>query len=125
MPEPLVVLLDQNVPRGVKGWLKTIRPDSIVYHTSDVGLDHKADEEIFHWAQRHHALIVTFDEDFADNRLLSAMPHHGIIRLRVWPTTLDETIGALGRLFAEVREHELKGTLVIVDQTKIRVRPPQ
>jgi hypothetical protein len=68
------------------------------------------------------ALIVSFDEDFADGRSFPARDHHGIVRLRVWPTTIEETEQALARLFSEVSADELTGSLVIVDRSKIRVR---
>ena len=70
--------------------------------------------------QRNGALIISFDEDFADGRSFSARDHHGIVRLRVWPTTIDETEQAHARLFSEVSADELTGALVIVDRSRIR-----
>ena len=49
--------------------------------------------------------------------------HFGIVRLRVWPTTAEETTAALQRLLEQVGEGELRGALVIVDRSRIRVRP--
>jgi hypothetical protein len=51
--------------------------------------------------------------------------HAGIIRLRVWPTTIEETQDALERLLAEVPDAELAGALVIIDRDAIRVRRGQ
>jgi predicted nuclease of predicted toxin-antitoxin system len=67
-------------------------------------------------------MIVTFDEDFADQRSFPIYRHHGIIRLRVWPTTVEETQSALTRLLEEVTDSELSGALVIVGRRRIRVR---
>ena len=122
MPDRLIVLLDQNVPRAIASWLRSIRPAWVVHHTSDVGLSGQSDEAVFSWAVQHKALIISFDEDFADGRSFPAREHHGIVRLRVWPTTTEETQQALDRLFREVSDHELRGALVIVDPTRIRVR---
>lgn len=47
-----------------------------------------------------------------------------MIRLRVWPTTREETQSALGRVFDEVDGEELREALVIVGRTKIRIRSP-
>ena len=66
MPEALTVLLDQNVPRAIAHWLRVRRTRWTIYHTSDVALSGRPDEEIFAWAQQRHAVIITFDEDFAD-----------------------------------------------------------
>lgn len=80
-------------------------------------------KEVFAWAQQHQAVIVTFDEDFADRRSFPLGKHYGIIRLRIWPTTVEETQLALERLLREVSDQELCHALVIVGRTRIRVRP--
>jgi predicted nuclease of predicted toxin-antitoxin system len=67
-------------------------------------------------------MIVTFDEDFADQRSFPLGRHWGVVRLRIWPTTIEETQQALLRLFSEVSEHDLRHALVIVNRTRIRIR---
>jgi len=121
--EPFVVLLDQNVPYTVLEWLRTLRPGWNVRHAADVGLAVAPDSAVYAWAQEHGAAVVTFDEDFADRRSFPVGDHFGIVRLRVWPTTVEETTAALRRLFDQVSEGELRGALVIVDRSSIRVRP--
>ena len=118
----LKVLLDQNVPREVGTWLQNLRPTWRVVHASQVELEAKADIEIFIWAQENGHLIITFDENFADQRSFPIGQHHGIIRLRVWPTTIEETERALARLLEQVDDLELLGALVIVGPRRIRVR---
>lgn len=122
MPEALTVLLDQNVPRAIAHWLRVRRTRWTIYHTSDVALSGRPDEEIFAWAQQRHTVIITFDEDFADQRTFPIGSHAGIIRLRVWPTSIEETQDALERLLADVPDTELAGALVIIDREAIRVR---
>ena len=96
-----------------------------IYHTSDVALSGRPDEDIFAWAQRRQAVILTFDEDFADRRSFPIGSHAGIIRLRVWPTTIEETQDALERLLGEVPDAELSRALVIIDRETIRIRRGQ
>jgi predicted nuclease of predicted toxin-antitoxin system len=120
--EALSVLLDQNVPRPVAVWLRGLKPAWTVYHVKDVSLEGKPDSEIFAWAQEHQAIVITFDEDFADQRSFPVGLHYGVVRLRVWPTTIEETENALARLFSEVSEYELSGALIIIDRTRIRIR---
>lgn len=123
MTEPFAVLLDQNVPYSVLRWLTNLRPAWRVVHAADVGLATEPDSAVFTWAQDHHAAVATFDEDFADRRSFPVGDHCGIVRLRVWPTTAEETIAALQRLLEQVSVDELRGALVIVDRSRIRVRP--
>ena len=125
MPEALTVLLDQNVPRAIAWWLRTRRPQWTVYHTSNVALSGRPDEEVFAWAQQRLAMIITFDEDFADQRTFPIGSHAGIIRLRVWPTTIEESQDALERLLVEVPDAELARALVIIDREAIRGRRGQ
>ena len=123
MSKPLRVLLDQNIPRAVAAWLRRLKPNWEVFHTAEVGLSGKDDKKIFEWALAQKTLIITFDEDFADRRSFSVSKHYGIVRLRIWPTTIEETQRALERLLSEVPDEELSGGLVIVGRTRIRVRP--
>ena len=123
MVDRLAVLLDQNVPRAIASWLQETKPSWNVHHAAAVGLAGKSDQEVFQWAQSRDAIIITFDEDFADRRSFPVGEHHGIVRLRVWPTTVEEPEAALGRLLAQVDDSELSGALVIIDRNRIRVRP--
>lgn len=121
MPD-LTVLLDQNVPRDIAPWLKARKPRWTVLHTSDIGLSAESDTKIYLWATEKNAVVVTFDEDFADRRSFPVNSTCGVVRLRVWPTTTEETQSALDRLLQEVTDVELLGALVIIDRTRIRIR---
>jgi hypothetical protein len=48
--------------------------------------------------------------------------HCGVIRLRVWPTTVEETESALERLLETVPDEDLVGSLIIIDARRIRIR---
>ncbi len=123
MPESgLRLLLDQNIPLDVARWLRGRKPDWQVWHTNEVGLRGQPDTEIFIWAQSQRAAIATYDEDFADARTFALGPHFGIIRLRVWPTTIEETQKALERLCLSLSDAEIAGSLIIIDRQRIRVR---
>jgi predicted nuclease of predicted toxin-antitoxin system len=119
---PLNVLLDQNVPLAVADWLRTQRPDWTVEHVNELGLQGKPDEYLYRWAQEKRAIIITFDEDFGDARLYALGRHEGIIRLRIWPTTVEHTEEALSRLLALLPVSEWRKSLIIIDDQKIRVR---
>ena len=114
--EPLVlrVLLDQNIPRAIGPWLRELKPEWEVAHTSEVALDGEPDLIVYQWAQDGGFVVITFDADFADHRGFAVSNHHGIIRLRVWPTTVEEIIQALQRLFESVEDLEIPGALIIV-----------
>ena len=123
MPESVLnIVLDQNIPVAAADWLRHQRPRWHIKHVNEIGMQGRPDEEIYNWAQEHGAIIVTYDEDFADARYYTLGRHHGIIRLRVWPTTEEITILALSRLLRDVQESDWTGSLIIVDNSKIRLR---
>ena len=67
----LTLLLDQNVPEQVGNFLGWKRPDWLLLHVNEIGLRGAPDEVIFQRAQTEGAIVVTFDEDFADTRMYS------------------------------------------------------
>jgi predicted nuclease of predicted toxin-antitoxin system len=118
----LFVLLDQNVPRAVGDFLRAMRPDWQIAHVAEVGLWGAADQTILEWAKRDSWIIVTFDEDFADARMCPVGSHAGVRRLRVWPTTVEKAVEGLERLLREVDDAVIPGSLVAVDEHRIRIR---
>ncbi len=118
----LSVVLDQNVPTAISDYLRLQRPAWTVCHVRDIGLSAATDRAIFEWAQQNAAIVITFDEDFADARMYPVGSHAGVIRLRVWPTTVESAEAGLGRLLATTSDSELPGSLIIIDNLRIRIR---
>lgn len=116
------VLLDENVPPRVAEWLRHVRPTWSVAHVNDIGLQGCDDETVLSWAVQHAAFIISFDEDFADRRLIPREGLIGILRLRVWPTTTEEVISAAQRMLEQLSEEEMMKSLIVIDNAKIRIR---
>lgn len=87
----LSVILDENIPLSIAAFLNSRRPEWDVQHIRDIGLRGAPDATIFEWAQQHQAIVLTFDEDFADTRMYPAGTHAGVIHLRVWPPPLSRS----------------------------------
>lgn len=75
VPDVITVLLDQNVPQVVAPWLSALRPQWVVRQVSDVGLRGAEDRTIFDWTIANRAMIITFDDDFADQRSFPVGTH--------------------------------------------------
>jgi predicted nuclease of predicted toxin-antitoxin system len=120
----LRILLDQNVPAAVAEWLRRQRPGWQVDHVNELGFAGESDEFLYQWARDHERVIITFDEHFADARSHRLGYHHGVVRLRIWPTTVEATVGALSRLLEKVPARDWRASLIIVDNQKIRLRRP-
>lgn len=115
-------LLDQNIPESIAPWLEELNLGLSAIHVNNLSMAKASDAAIFEIAQKEQYLILTFDEDFADRRIYPPGSHYGIIRLRVWPTTIEEIQSALLRLLNQFSIQELYGALVIIDRSRIRVR---
>ena len=118
----LAILLDQNVPLVIASWLRNQRPHWKIQHVNELDFQGRSDGFLYHWAQENEAIIVTYDEDFADARMYPLGHHRGIVRLRVWPTTIEQTQDALSRLLAALPASDWRDNLIIIDSQKIRVR---
>lgn len=118
----LRVLLDENVSPELCHFLRMNRPTWEISHVRDIRMRGCSDEEIFRWAQQNQAIIITFDEDFANASTYPIGSHAGVVRLRVWPTTVEQTQDALLRLMSTVPDEHLSGSLVIIDRHRIRIR---
>jgi len=116
------ILLDQNIPQALLEWLKEKLPGWEIRHVNELGFQGRTDEFLYLWAQDNGAIIVTYDEDFADSRFYPLGHHHGIVRLRVWPTTIEQTQNAMERLIADLPPSNWRDCLIIIDKQKIRVR---
>ncbi len=126
MPEDIALLLDENIPLPIEAWLRDHLSGCDVIHALNTGLAGKPDKEVFHLAQKQGRIIVTFDEDLADARMFPLGEHHGIIRLRIWPTTTEATQEAFIRLREALPFADWRGNLIIIDNQQIRLRrkPP-
>jgi predicted nuclease of predicted toxin-antitoxin system len=123
VPDPqLAILLDQNIPLAAAEWLRSQCPDWTIRHVNELAFQGRPDDFLYRWAQEHTAIVITYDEHFADARMYPLGKHHGVIRLRVWPTTIEQTQEAVARLLAELPVAAWRDKLIIVDNQKIRVR---
>ncbi|MBW2067243.1 MAG: DUF5615 family PIN-like protein [Deltaproteobacteria bacterium] len=93
-----------------------------VQHVNELGFQGKSDDFLYLWAQENRAIIVTYDEDFANSRFYPMGEHNGVVRLRVWPTTIEETQKAMQRLMDTYAPNAWSNCLIIIDNQKIRVR---
>lgn len=118
----LSVVLDENIPPAIADYLSRKRPDWTVRHVREIGLRGASDRAVFDWAQKNNSIVVTFDEDFADARMFPAGTHAGVIRLRVWPTTVEATEEGLDRLLNTAEDSSLTGSLIVIDRARVRIR---
>jgi len=70
-------------------------------------------------------LVVTVDVDFAERAYWSADSHEGIIRLRLKPQTPGHVLPVLRDFLQACQPEMLKKALVILTESKFRLRRKQ
>lgn len=67
-------------------------------------------------------VLVTLDADFGNVLRYPVDNTPGVIWLRLHPPTHEAITEALNRVLDRLRDQDLSGKLVVVDEDKIRVR---
>jgi len=117
-------LLDANLPRAA---IEAVdKHGHQVEFARDIGLGAAPDVQIAARARQTGAALITRDLDFSDIRQYPPQQYAGIVVLRLPDHfTAAEIIAVLAKFFAEPRFLEnLPGHLAIVDEIRVRFRPP-
>lgn len=117
-------LLDANMPRSAVEVVS--RSGHQAEFVRDVGLGAAPDSQIADRARQGSLAVVTRDLDFSDVRQYPPDRYAGIVVLRLPDhATAAEIADLLARFLAEPRFVEnLHGRLAIVDENRVRFRPP-
>lgn len=116
------LLLDQNLSSQT-----TVFLDKRGYDVVDVRqlkISGASDSVIMQRAQKEGRTIVTFDADFADISEFPLGTHYGVIRLRIFPQTLEILHPILERELALIQKINIYGCLVIIDNKRVRIKKP-
>src|SRR3989338_4102882 len=111
------LLCDANVPYRLNKLLEeqgfdVIRPS---YRAED--------EEIAEKAKSEKRIILSFDRDFGNIKLLPPEKYSGIIFIRIRPPLIDSTFSSLINLFNSVKHSEIKGRLFVISLSGFRIYP--
>lgn len=113
-------LLDMNMPAGFAEQLQAEGHEAV--HAGNIGYGERADVEIFSHADHNNQIVVTLDLDFAD---IAASCHHpgpSVILLRLRSIRRSRLWDRLMVTIAETEPALLAGSIVIVEDTRIRIR---
>jgi len=115
------ILADENIPKSVVGWLRSIGHD--VVRTSEVGLKGAPDRDVIGWAEVEGRIILTLDLDFASlyHRMEGLF---GVVIVRIYPATPTRIKNFLERFFAKVDLREHAKSLIIASEKRIEIIRP-
>lgn len=117
-------LLDMNLPPAMTEWLRAEGHDAV--HVREIGLADVPDDRVFARAAEDGRIIVLFDLDFGEIVALRGGSGVGVALLRLRLVRQSRLRARLRMAIAEATEPLQAGAIVVVEDTRIRIRrmPP-
>ena len=117
----LKFLVDEDLPRSTVHVLREM--EFVALDVRDCGLRGKSDEEIFEYAQKENAIILTGDRGIGSILRFTPGTYYGIV-IAHFPNELpvSELNTQIKNALNQLTEDDLDGSLVIIEPTKIRIR---
>ncbi|MBI1730259.1 DUF5615 family PIN-like protein [Candidatus Acetothermia bacterium] len=117
----MLFLIDEDLHRSIVNVLKELGHQTL--DVRNVGLKGKSDQEIFGYATRHNAVIITADLDFGDTSTFPLGSHQGIVLIRFQNEISTSVINdELKSSFVMLSDEDVTGNLVVISPGKIRIR---
>jgi predicted nuclease of predicted toxin-antitoxin system len=117
--------LDMNLSPELANWFRSEGHDAI--HVFDIGFGSLSDAEIFTRAAAENRVVVSLDLDFGEIAGLAGEARTGVVLLRLRQARRSHVQQRLGVAISRASEALRSGAIVIVEDTRIRVRrmPPE
>ena len=114
--------LDENMPDALVADLSNAGHDAVTCQQE--GIAGVGDSAIASHAASEGRILATFDLDFSDMRRYPPGSHPGMVILRLHSQDIPTCQRALARLLKGVAELDFHGNLIIVEDTRVRIRRP-
>ncbi len=114
-----LLLADENIPRSAITFLRSLGHE--VKWVVEEGLQGTGDDALYEIAVAEQRILVSFDDYFAQRAYADKRRPAGVIVLKFKPRNTQEVVERLRSALADVGD--LRGKLVIVQRTIVRVRP--
>jgi predicted nuclease of predicted toxin-antitoxin system len=111
---------NENLFDPVINYLRSIGHD--VLSLREAGLSGIPDDEVFQLACKDKYVIITMDKDFSRMFRFSPESCGGIIVVKIYRRTVDEILSIFKKLFAEIKEDDIKNNLIIITPEGVRTR---
>jgi len=91
-------------------------------HAEDVKMSSAKDSEILNYTTKKDMILITQDLDFSALLALSGNSHPGVITIRLKFPSPKNVNNALKKLLDSQSEQQIKGSIIILEETRIRFR---
>ncbi|MDI6760697.1 MAG: DUF5615 family PIN-like protein [Candidatus Brocadiaceae bacterium] len=116
----LKLLIDEDMPRSTA---RILNKSFNILDVRECGLKGKGDSEVFEFAQKEKAVILTGDIGFGNILRFPIGSHSGIV-IAHFPNEIptSELNSQIIKAFGSLTEEDFKGNLVILEPGRIRIR---
>lgn len=111
---------DENLYEPIIGYLRSLGHE--VISIRDSGLSGISDDEVYQRACRENLVIITMDKDFS--RVVRFPPEKcgGIIIVKIYKRSVDETLSIFKTFFASIQENDMLKNLIIITPDGVKIR---
>jgi len=88
----------------------------------DSGLSGISDDEVYQRACREKLVIVTMDKDFSRMFRFPPQKCGGIVVVKIYKRTVDETLSIFKRFYESLQEKDILENLVIITPEGVRIK---
>ncbi|HPZ08275.1 MAG TPA: DUF5615 family PIN-like protein [Candidatus Eremiobacteraeota bacterium] len=114
---------DENLFDPIIDYLKNLGHD--VLSVRDKGLSGISDEEIYQMACKENYIIITMDKDFSRIVRFPAENCGGIILVKIYRRTLDETLSIFIKYFSQIKNDDIEKNLIVITPERYRIKRSQ
>lgn len=115
-------MLDQNISPLTTKFVRQLGHDAV--DTRILSLAEADDDLLWALCLSEDRTLITFDKDFGDIRDYPVQRGSGIILLRTRSTHSMKVNHLLETLFTQFKEEVITSSLIILTETKIRIKQP-
>lgn len=113
-------IADENLFEPVIDYLKTLGHN--IFSIRDENLSGTSDDEIYRIACEENKAIITMDKDFSKVVRYPAKNCGGIILVKIYRRTVDETLNIFKSFFEKIKPEDIKENLIIMTPHGFRIR---
>ncbi|HEX9406867.1 MAG TPA: DUF5615 family PIN-like protein [Thermoanaerobaculia bacterium] len=119
----MLIKLDENMPIELARELEALGHD--VEHVHHEELGGHPDPDIWRAAQSEERLLITQDIGFGDARMFTPGAHSGFVLVRLKSPGRRALIAKLLAVFRTEQVESCSGCIVVLSDSKLRVRRPK
>ena len=114
------IFANENLFEPIIDYLRNLGHDVLSIRAA--GLSGISDDEVYRRACEQNSVIVTMDKDFS--RMFRFPPEKcgGIIVVKIYKHTVDETLSLFRKFYESMQERDIFKNLVIITPEGIRIR---